>query len=489
MKKFCLFLFILFIFAFNAQVFGADVVEAPLHGQGHVTIKTNVTGIKVYVDRLIEIEETKAETFTIQNLKPGRHIIVLKKSGYYTEEFYVHVKADQEIIHEISLKQITGFLNVEIEQKNATLYIDGEKSNPGFYELPIGTHELTVKLFGYNTYKKTVSITQQDLVMLAVNLKEADFAITNFSVSKDEFNPFSQGSLGSVDLKISVTAPGNGTLFIKDNRGNVVYSYDFGEFKTWDTSTSWNGKDFATGMVVPDGFYKVVVEAEDKIVESSVYINSSLFYPLANVGSRGLQFGTLVDPEFAPGGTFYFAIDASPTFNFEQFESCPLSINLLIGASKYFSLGGAVAFDFTQKTDEIPVWWSANAKLGNKFGNLYYSLYCAYTGGKSDISRFNKPGFDFGLALGLSFGRIFVVANGGAVYNNDFESNAGLAFDYQAETCSFGIWASSNVQDEHLVGARFCQYFGTSQFYLNCDVSADILKKSISTKIGVATVF
>ncbi|MEW5816903.1 MAG: PEGA domain-containing protein, partial [Spirochaetota bacterium] len=235
--------------------------------------------------------------------------LTIKKAGYYGETQWIRIKADTKLRLEMVLTKITGFLNLQVQPAGAAITVDDASVNAGVTELPVGTHHLAARLFGYEEWRQTVLITEKATTEVAAALKEAVFNVRNLHVSRQIFNPTNPGTLGQTIVSFEVTTFGEATAFIYDRSQQAVFQYYFPSFTTWDQSFNWDGKD-NRGTLLDDGEYRVVINAGGKnnpqriTQEVSVSIDRSAvisFRPVWSGNSGMLYSGT---PDVLPKGNF-----------------------------------------------------------------------------------------------------------------------------------------------------------------------------------------
>jgi len=278
---------------------------------------------------------------TLRNQSPGGYRVSVKKERYKPLSFYLDLDPGTTVRVKANLKEITGTLKLisdpEDTEAQADLFrLDGKEA-----ELPVGSYELKVRKFGWETYSTRVDILEDKITTVNAKLLPAEFRIEDFSISRSVFNPENPGLLGITDFRFLVTAPGNGVLRIYDLLGNEVYTTSFPPFSTWNQSKDWNGRGNKFAFL-PDGTYRVVVEAVSSqgkraSLEGGVSIDRKLRISYRNFysGQAGLLFAPTVSglPQGSyQVGTNLLALSSTPggdSFENLDFFEAGASIGIL----------------------------------------------------------------------------------------------------------------------------------------------------------------
>jgi hypothetical protein len=128
---------------FTALAWGQS---GPAPGQLRVTTKPD--GAMVSVSGAME----NVTPLTIQNVKPGQHLVVAVKPGYREVRRTVTVDPGKTVYVEIPLELLTGLLLVHSVPTGAEIQIDGAdrgKTPALITDLPTGRHRLRVSSPGY----------------------------------------------------------------------------------------------------------------------------------------------------------------------------------------------------------------------------------------------------------------------------------------------------------------------------------------------------
>ena len=189
----------------------------------------------------------------MEDISVGWHRILLRKAGYYESSSWVEFKGDP-VLFQTSLSEIVGFLQISASPPDITVTVDGQAIPQGTQQVPVGTHEVMIKSFGYTPYTASVVIAEKAVTALSVTLVPAPFDVTGFSMPKAAVNPANPGMIGSLEVDFSVTGPGTGQIHVIDGTGTDVFTRVLPDFTTWDQSFSWDVHT-STGQALADGVY------------------------------------------------------------------------------------------------------------------------------------------------------------------------------------------------------------------------------------------
>ena len=275
------------------------------------TVKKSETGLEIVSDPeeaeiYLDNRYLGLTPLLLEDLEPGRYKLTLKKKGYYPYNGWIDFYEDY-LLHEAVLEPITGTFKITTVPGNALIYLaTSELESGSASEIPVGSYSLRVRAFGYEDYVARVEIEEKLMTSLRVELKAAEFSLYDVRASKKVFNPENAGLLGRTRVSFLVTSFGRGRAVVLNEQNQEVFSREFSSFKTWEQSFEWNGRDDA-GLLLPDGFYKVVIEARSAPAEElffkkeiSVQIDSSLRIDYRSLwsGSAGLLYAPV--PEVLP---------------------------------------------------------------------------------------------------------------------------------------------------------------------------------------------
>ncbi|MBC8552808.1 MAG: PEGA domain-containing protein, partial [Candidatus Brocadiales bacterium] len=97
----------------------------------------------------------------IENLKPGLHQVEVIMGGFENWSNNIEVTAEKQSTVTALLQKASGSINIKSTPLNAKIYINGEEAGTTpatLSSVPIGTHEIEVKIEGHEDWKKTIII-------------------------------------------------------------------------------------------------------------------------------------------------------------------------------------------------------------------------------------------------------------------------------------------------------------------------------------------
>ena len=140
---------------------------------GSVLLQSSPSGAQIFLDGT---NTSKLTPSTIQDLEEGSHPFTLKLSGYKDTTFNVTVIREQQVSKNITLtKEITtGSVLLQSTPSGAQIFLDGSntsKLTPStIQDLEEGSHQLTLKLSGYNDTTFNVTIIREQQVSKNITL-------------------------------------------------------------------------------------------------------------------------------------------------------------------------------------------------------------------------------------------------------------------------------------------------------------------------------
>jgi len=148
----------------------AGAVPEPAGQQQGLQVLTDPSSAEVWIDG----DFKGLSPFVMEDISVGWHRIVLKKAGYYETSAWVEFKGDP-VLYQTSLAEIIGFLQISATPAEVTVTVDGQEILSGTQQVRAGTHEVTVKSFGYMPYTTSVVIAEKAVTALSVMLQPAPF--------------------------------------------------------------------------------------------------------------------------------------------------------------------------------------------------------------------------------------------------------------------------------------------------------------------------
>ncbi len=244
----------------------------------------------------------------IAGLEPGRYRLSLERKGYYPHHAWIDYAGGSQV-YEVILQPITGFLQVRVTPADAQISV-GSRDFPGGspVELPVGRYTVKARRFGYEQSSATAEVRERELTTVELDLRKAEFRLSPLRLSRRVFNPRNAAALGRVTVSFEVTSPGAGEARILNRQGQEVHREAFPSFQTWKRSFTWTGTD-ARGAPLPDGEYRVVVEARPREgggpqrQEAAVALDSGLVIRSRSLWSGGSGLLFAPSPEVLPPGS------------------------------------------------------------------------------------------------------------------------------------------------------------------------------------------
>ena len=123
---------------------------APVVLPGQLVIDSNPQGAQVQVDGASD--PSWVTPFTLTNLQPGRHSLVVSKPGYSSDSRNIDVSSGNRASATIRLVQILATLVAKSDPAGASIYVDGRDTGtktPGQVSLDKGQHTVLLRMSGY----------------------------------------------------------------------------------------------------------------------------------------------------------------------------------------------------------------------------------------------------------------------------------------------------------------------------------------------------
>lgn len=268
-----------------------------------LAIESDPDGASVYLNNRY-VGETP---LLLEDLGAGRYQLRLERDGYYPHDAWIDY-AGGHMVFRTDLRQITGFLQVEVQPPQAAVVV-GERSFPAgsVQELAVGLYTARVRLFGFEDYAAQVRVEEKSLTRLAVALVPAALRLEDLRSGRRQFNPRNPGLLGRARIRFRVSSYGSGRAAVLDAEDHEVWQKPLPRFTSWEQALDWDGRA-SSGSPLADGDYTLMVEAspeeggEALQARIPLRIDSSLklSYRLLWNGASGLLY--VPSPEVLPRG-------------------------------------------------------------------------------------------------------------------------------------------------------------------------------------------
>lgn len=421
------------------------VEPAALGDLASLSVRCDVRGADVWLD----YQYRGQAPLDVAALSPGSHTLSVRSKGYYDAALALDLAPNTKTTISVSLKPITGYLDVTASPPGATVLIDGATASAGVTEIPAGLHEVTVKAFGYKEQTTTVFVPERLFASVRAELQPAPFDAKGFRVHPDRFNPLNAGLKGSARLAFSVTAPGTGSLVVRDPSGEVLRTESLGPFDDWEQAFSWDGRD-EEGAPLPDGSYAFELSLEPLPGQASlresyafsapVRIDSSLV--MATSGAYGSMYGSEYAPEaFAPADSA-FRVEALGLCGSSLQPAGPVSGGLRLSLSgalaPLLDLGLGFETDGTDAASRLGL--RVSAPLSGPVG-VAGLLEGRIASGAAGRPAFARAGASLG--LGTRFLSLTLAPHAGAYWEDGFGVRAGLGAALNAGGYEFGAALSA----------------------------------------------
>ncbi len=123
---------------------------APIVIPGQLALDSTPQGAQVQIDGASD--PSWVTPFTLTNLQPGRHSIVVTKPGYSSDSRTIDVTSGNRATATIRLSQIMATLVVKSDPAGASIYVDGRDvgiKTPAQISVDKGQHVVLVRMSGY----------------------------------------------------------------------------------------------------------------------------------------------------------------------------------------------------------------------------------------------------------------------------------------------------------------------------------------------------
>ncbi len=124
-----------------------------------ISIKSEPSDAKAFIDGKV----AGTTPLTITTLKPGTHKLEVMLAGHENWKENIVVESDKENSIVALLKKTTGSISIKSKPLEAKIYLDGEDvgTTPTILNaIPVGTHELEIKIGGYEEWKRSIIVKE-----------------------------------------------------------------------------------------------------------------------------------------------------------------------------------------------------------------------------------------------------------------------------------------------------------------------------------------
>jgi hypothetical protein len=271
-----------------------------------LTIETDPRDALIYLNN----QYYDTSPFTITNLKYGMYFLTIKKPGFYSYSIWI-TYSETERYYRFTLEPILGSLSLQVTPDKAIIELGKSIIPAGTTNLPVGSYILRVRSFGFQDYTTEVTIQENKITSLVINLEKAPVSISNLAVNRKIFNPQLLSVFGATNISFQVSSFGKGQAVIYNEQGEKVYTHQFPSFDNWIQSFTWQGKD-EKGNTLPDGVYSIEItafgdgEKQSSSGKIDITLDSSLDLSYRNLwsGTSGLLYVPTI--EVLPLGNFQF---------------------------------------------------------------------------------------------------------------------------------------------------------------------------------------
>ena len=162
----------------NVETDNEETLTATLQLKtGSIMIDSEPAKATIYLDGE-EIGTTP--DIIIRPVIPGKHKVEIRMDGYKLWNESVEIEAGKEKSLTAVLQLNTGSIMIDSEPANATIYLDGEKvgkTPDTLMSVTLGTHEIEVKMDGYEVWSKSVNVNADKNKALTAVLRTTTGAI------------------------------------------------------------------------------------------------------------------------------------------------------------------------------------------------------------------------------------------------------------------------------------------------------------------------
>jgi hypothetical protein len=390
-------------------------------GVSDIEVHCAKTGAMLYIDKIYVGRVPYSG-----DLVPGSHYIEVSQPGYYALGTWLMLREKTKYTLDFKLARITGDIVIEVLPADASIDVDGASVSPGLVQLPVGTHTLTIKRFGFAEQTRVVTIEANVVGRLSVSLEKTAFTITGLEFSRKTFNPRNSGAPGKTSLEFRASSYGSANAEIRSQDGELVATLAYPAITTWSQSRTWEG--LATdGTPLPDGVYSAQLIAKPEpasptqpegtiLARAEVRIDSSLV--IRSFGTVSASPGLLYMPDASPqpGGTTAVETSWFSPRGGPQASAIGLSAAVSIGGIASLAIHAAAETGDAESAADIA--GSALVSLfGEKAGPLSGAIFIrgSYSSASSPVLPGARRAVEMSLPLATRLGEFSFSLSPGAL--------------------------------------------------------------------------
>ena len=441
--SFCLMIFSLCLFC-QESVESAEFLEPTTSIQtksnqkSYVSINCNVNNAQIFINGIYQ----GLSPLKIYDLVPGFYFVQIRKNGFKTKNLQIFVRQNVNTEYFVELEQAFGFIKINNLLPNAIVKINGNEFSKDLIRLPVGAYQVFVCAFGYDDFSKTVLVTENAQTQINPVYNQAKFEIKDFRVSRKIINPLTKTSISKTDVSFFVTAPGFAEILVKNDENQLVNQKTFESFSTWNQNWTWTGTDFS-GKILPNGEYKVILQAADFYKEIAVKIDENLSIPKFSYTPAGIGIGSLPIAFAFEENYVKSFLSTGAIFNLKDknnlIYAIPVNVGAVFNFLNYMELGFSAGFYAATTEEKIPFMLNTSLKFHNSYkisenSNFSYGALVRY-----GLNTKNESGLGTGLLFSYEYKKLLAGISSQFVFfaNDDWNSKEanilknGFALSYE----------------------------------------------------------
>ncbi len=191
-----------------------DITAVLQTKSGSINIKSEPAKARIFLDG----EEVSTTPYRFESIATGKHEVEVRMDGYEAWSKSVDVKTDKELYLTAVLQAKSGSINIKSEPVKALIFLDGEEvgtTPDSLKSVAIGTHELEVKMDGYEVWSEIVDIEADKEKVLTATLQ---MKVGSISIKSDPTKArifLDNKDMGTTPKAITDLKPGNYTVEVR----------------------------------------------------------------------------------------------------------------------------------------------------------------------------------------------------------------------------------------------------------------------------------